>query len=82
MCGGTAEPQKAGMLFHICVRTVLIHAVCSERTLILFCGCITVWFWAMSAQIRQSVREQADTGYWKIRMAYFPTIPDFDGRLV
>ncbi len=43
-----------------------------SRTVCLLCSDIALvvlscsGFWAMSAQGRQTVREQADTGYWKI----------------
>ena len=51
------------------------HILCSDglRTVCLLCTDIAFlylkpyWFWVMSVHIRQSVREQPDTGYWKQR---------------
>ena len=47
-------------LFHIRVRTVLVHAVCSVRTSHLM-SCGNFFACAMSAQLIRHVREQADT---------------------
>ncbi len=75
MCRGdvTDVPQRNPLSgFSIsCVRTVRVQAVCSERTLP-FVGFGVWWFLlVMSAHIRQPVREQPDTGYWKIPRADF-----------
>ncbi len=73
------ENRTAGFSIS-CVRTVLVQAVCFGRTLPLGC------FWSgfgilgsMFAHIRQSVREQPDTGYRKSLPSCFPAdSPDFE----
>ena len=75
------EP-KPGPGFSISrVRTVHVHSVCSERTL-LFWFVMFVRCWAMFAHIRQSVREQPDTGYRKSLPAYTAAAPGVGGEFV
>ena len=71
--GGRAENQGR-RLFHIRVRTVLVYFVCSGRTLHLKFFGNAKSFMAMSGHIRQSVREQADTGYWKSLLPWFSAL--------